>query len=403
MERWLWGEARELKWPMLKEGSIEYRAYQFNIARRALEGNTLVVMPTGLGKTIIAALVIGARLDEHPWGRCVLLAPTRPLALQHRDVLRRVLKLDPSLINVLTGETKPEERSKIWRKSKILILTPQTLKNDIVAGRYDLEDVVLMVFDEAHRAVGNYPYVFIAEHYVKAAKIPLILAMTASPGSDEKKIEEICRNLKIEKIEVRDESSPDVRPYIQSVQVVWRWVELSEGFEEAKNILEEILRPYLERFKERGYIESSSVRRVRLKDILEAMSLVQERMKDYVEPPRDLVEDLALLTNTARIVHALELLEAQGMHALWNYMRKLEERASRRGASRYLKELVMSHHWRRLRRVVEENLEEVHPKFKELLKVLKEYGRTASRIIVFTNYRSTADMLTKMLCKEGYK
>ena len=45
-----------------------------------------------------------------------------------------------------------------------------------------MEDVSVMVFDEAHRAAGDYSYVFIAKQYQKKAKYPKILALTASPG-----------------------------------------------------------------------------------------------------------------------------------------------------------------------------------------------------------------------------
>jgi len=49
------------------------------------------------------------------------------------------------------------------------------IKNDCLAGRYSLTDVVLLVVDECHRAVGNYAYVFLADHYCNTAKNPLVL------------------------------------------------------------------------------------------------------------------------------------------------------------------------------------------------------------------------------------
>jgi Fanconi anemia group M protein len=49
---------------MLHPVGVEVRAYQKSISRSALKGNTLVVLPTGLGKTVIAILVAAERLSE---------------------------------------------------------------------------------------------------------------------------------------------------------------------------------------------------------------------------------------------------------------------------------------------------------------------------------------------------
>lgn len=64
--------------PLIKDKSIERRSYQVSVAATALMRNTLVVLPTGLGKTIVAAFVIGSRL-HNAGGRVVFLAPTKPL------------------------------------------------------------------------------------------------------------------------------------------------------------------------------------------------------------------------------------------------------------------------------------------------------------------------------------
>lgn len=404
MERWLFKDKRYYEGPLIREGTIEYRAYQVRIALSALKANTLVVLPTGLGKTIIAAMVMGYRLHEEDWGKCVMLTPTRPLTLQHLETLRRILKLPSDEVNAITGALSPEKRAEVWRRSKVISMTPQTLKNDLIAGRYDLRDVVLLVFDEAHRAVGNYPYVFIAERYIREAKDPLILAMTASPGSEEDKVKTICRNLFIENIEVRNENSPDVRPYVQPIYVKWHMVDLDESFKLVKATLVAELQRHLKELKERGYVVSSNASKVRLKDILEAKALLQDKMKEYVRPPKELVWDLIRLNYITRLVHALELLEAQGFHALKRYMLKLEELAKRPGSNRFLKEFVYSRSWIDIKRIIAlKEDEEPHPKIGELLKILKANAREGTRTIIFTNYRDTVDLLTDILRQHGYR
>jgi Fanconi anemia group M protein len=73
--------------PFIRPESLESRAYQLSIAMRALDGNTLVVLPTGLGKTAIALLVAASRLYNEK-GKVLMLAPTKPLVEQHYRFFR---------------------------------------------------------------------------------------------------------------------------------------------------------------------------------------------------------------------------------------------------------------------------------------------------------------------------
>ena len=59
------------------------REYQQKIFETAVKKNTLVVLPTGLGKTLIALLLAKERLNKFPNSKIVFLAPTRPLVEQH--------------------------------------------------------------------------------------------------------------------------------------------------------------------------------------------------------------------------------------------------------------------------------------------------------------------------------
>jgi Fanconi anemia group M protein len=52
--------------PLLKPGSISHRQFQVDIAAGCMKRNTLVVIPTGLGKTVIAALVIAEKISRTP-------------------------------------------------------------------------------------------------------------------------------------------------------------------------------------------------------------------------------------------------------------------------------------------------------------------------------------------------
>ena len=135
---------------------LERREYQVLIAEKASQANTLVVIPTGLGKTVIAIMVAEKRLAQLNDGKVVVLAPTRPLVIQHHTAFKNYFKDSPC--SYLTGQIRPDERIGIWAESKFIFATPQVVANDVRAERYSLSDVCLMVFDEAHRCVKDYDY-----------------------------------------------------------------------------------------------------------------------------------------------------------------------------------------------------------------------------------------------------
>jgi ERCC4-related helicase len=168
--------------PMIRKKSVVYRAYQVNLSEVAAKKSTMVVLSTGLGKTVIAALVAAKRLVQHPDSKILFLAPSRPLVDQQARFLKRVLDLDEGLVVCLTGQDPPDQRRNTWNESKVVVMTPQALQNDLVQRSYDLKEVSLIVFDEAHRGVGNYAYTFIAELYEKQGINRISLGLTWPSG-----------------------------------------------------------------------------------------------------------------------------------------------------------------------------------------------------------------------------
>ncbi|MHA1485002.1 MAG: DEAD/DEAH box helicase, partial [Candidatus Thorarchaeota archaeon] len=212
--------------PLIKKDSIEYRSYQVNIAEIAEKESTMVVLSTGLGKTVIAALIAAKRLKLDQDCKVLFLAPSRPLVDQQAKFLRRVLEINADSIVCMTGQNSPDDRRTIWTNAQVIVMTPQALQNDLVRRSYDLAEVSLIIYDEAHRGVGNYAYTFIAEMYEKQRENALSLGITASPGHQAEHIRTVCANLRLVHVEVRDDQSPDVRDYIVSVRSAIRYVTL---------------------------------------------------------------------------------------------------------------------------------------------------------------------------------
>jgi len=226
-----------LEHPMLKEKAVDRRLFQLELASTALKASTLVVLPTGLGKTVVALMVLLARL---PRGRVLFLAPTKPLVEQHASYLESVLR-DGSIVVQFTGEIPPDRRREMWEGARVVVSTPQVVENDLLSRRISLRDVSLIIFDEAHRAVGNYAYVYIAERYQREGTDRLVLGITASPGSSLERIEEVSTNLGAMRIETKTEADPDVSPFVHEREIEVVKVVVPPEIMRVRTLLEEVL------------------------------------------------------------------------------------------------------------------------------------------------------------------
>ncbi len=395
-------EKKYINHPYLRENTIEQRLYQETITASCVEQNSLVVLPTGLGKTLIAGMVTAFRLQIFNEAFVIFLAPTRPLVLQHAETFKSILNVDEKEIIVFTGEVPPEERMENWRNAKVVLATPQIVENDIITGRVDLKKCTLLILDEVHRAVGNYSYVFVAEQYLKYAKKPLILGLTASPGAQREKIEEVCKNLNIRNIEIRTEKSPEVLPYIKEIKMGWVLVNLPPSILEIKKILENALVARLKPLKEKGFIESYAVRKISRKQLIQ----IQNQLAKERQAQPEVFELMAKVAAAIRLTHAIELLETQGLEALQNFFYKLEERSKITGSPKGIKDLLMDNEIAtariRIMNLIETQVR--HPKIEKMIQIVREQllQKMNSRIIIFTQYRDSASKINEILQEEGY-
>lgn len=400
--------------PLIKKNSIESRLYQQVLAGDVLKkGNTMVVAPTALGKTIVAILVAADRLQKVKNSKILVLAPSKPLAIQHESSFKEFLTLPCSSI---TGAVKTEDRVTRWEESRIICATPQTVESDLLNGRYDLSNVSLIVFDECHHGVGSYSYVYLASRYVQESNFNLILGLTASPGSDKAKIKEVCENLYIQNIVVKTEEDSDVRPYFNPVEIDWVRVKMSSELEKIKNYIDKALKVRLKALKNMGIIKTVSVGKV---DILKARGRVQGEIARSVNPDKDLFQAISILSAVINIQHSQELIETQGISTFNKYISRLRKKKTKAAKS-----LMWDDNFGRAVKMAREAERHgwEHPKLREVTKILKKElgtggGQTklqstrfaknedekSSKIIVFTQYRDTLEMIHQKLEKEGIK
>ncbi len=388
------------QWPLIREDSIGFREYQVNLAEISSKEDTLVVLSTGLGKTVIAVLATALRLDKYPESKVLFLAPSRPLADQQARFLRRVLDLEKEQVVCLTGTDGPEKRKEAWKSIRVAAMTPQSLQNDLVQNSYDLSEVSLVVYDEAHRGVGDYAYTFIAELYEKQGKNIRSLGLTASPGHDVNKIRTVCQNLRLHRVEVRTEKSPDVKKYIVSVESDVRYVRLTSEIEVLRDILYSLLDDYVSPVLDYGFSLPNS-RRMSKKEVLRVLQLVRKEIGSHTKPPSKLFYLIRNLTAALGIVHLVEFIGTQGLAPTHRYVQGLYEKVRNKKSSKGVKDLISRAEFKQFESLLQALIKKgyKHPKADLLLEIVSEQLSVDldSRILIFTRFRDTAAEVTETL------
>ncbi|MFH2106325.1 MAG: helicase-related protein [Candidatus Micrarchaeota archaeon] len=353
------------------------RAYQLAIYHSILEkGNTLVVLPTGLGKTLLALMLIRDKVKE---GRCLFVTPTKPLAKQHFESVKEILDMNnEGEVALVTGEHPPKKRKEMY-ESKVVISTPQTVRNDIQNGLIGT-DFVLFIVDEAHRSIGDYAYVEVAQSLEKA----LIVGLTASPGGKRERITEVMKNLKIQNIEIRTQSDDDVKEYVKKSNFTWIPIQLSPTLKLIKKQLDDMITKHAHSLTSMGFPPP-----IKHKGQFLAM---RERILN--RPGNIKYAAIVQYTILLNLLHMVELIETQGVFALRSYMEKVDEKTS--------KSAGMLRHEAGYKEVLELcKTDEEHPKLKALVDLVKKLS--GKKMIVFAQYRDQIKLIERELQKNDVR
>ncbi len=370
---------------------LEPREYQKNIFETAKNYNTLIVLPTGLGKTVIALMLIEYFKKLYPNKKVLFLAPTKPLVHQHAEFLRKYSDLDPTKIVAITGEVNREKRIKLYKGADVIVITPQTLKNDLINGLFNLEDVSLIIFDEAHRAVGNYAYTTIAEE-AKRHNIRIV-GLTASPGSEKEKILEIIRNLGIERLEYRKETDKDVKPYVKAKLIKYIPVEIDQEVKTAAKFIEEAINLRKKKLEELRITTT----KVNIKDIAELVNVLREKVSYAIDEKYK--EGLVIASEILILSHALRTLLTQTYSAFVKFCENLFENASKVSEKNVAEDVRLKKAYIYVKNLLKQGKE--HPKLLKLVEEIEK--RKDKKIIVFAQLIDTVDQIVNILKERGIK
>jgi len=361
----------------LKKNTIENRDYQVNLANQAKSENCLVVLPTGLGKTAVALQVIADFLSKGTGG-ILFLAPTRVLANQHYEFLKNNLTIED--IALITGEDLISKRKKLWMNS-VICATPEITKNDLDRQIVSTDQFSLVIFDEAHRTIGDYAYSGIAERF--ATSNARIMGMTATLPSEREKATELLTTLRISSIAQRTEDSPDVKPYIQETKTEWINVELPPEMKHIQSLIKKALEERYHELKRNGV------------NVPDSRSLSQLlRLRDYVL--RQNRRSAKPLFTAIRIHYALSIFES---HGITPFLRFCDRASKKKGIGirdlfendqNFTQAILLS------KAAQEKGIE--HSKIPKLKEILQS---VSGKALVFTSYRDSVEVIHQKLTEMG--
>ncbi|KAK4466596.1 ATP-dependent DNA helicase MPH1 [Cladorrhinum samala] len=386
------------------------RDYQFSIVKNGLFNNTLVALPTGLGKTFIAAAIM---LNYFRWtkrGKIVFVAPTKPLASQQVQACLGIAGIPRSQATLLTGETPPVLREGEWENKRLFFMTPQTLMNDLSKGYADPKSIVLLVVDEAHRATGDYAYVKVIEFIRRFSKSFRILALTATPGSSVEGVQDVIDNLGISHVEIRTEESLDIRQYVHSRNIDTITFDPSDEMNEVRDLFSKAIKPLVDK------LSAQNIYFGRDPMSLTTYGLMKSRSDWLAGPGKHANQGLkfamfAVFSVLQSLAHSIKLLNFHGIRPFYaniSEFRSSEEEKGGQG-SKLKRQVLESEHFQKMMTMIEKWLKvdgfSGHPKLDYLCQTLVNHFIDAgegsnTRAIVFSEYRDSAEEIVQLLNKQ---
>ncbi|KAK0577324.1 hypothetical protein LWI29_031299 [Acer saccharum] len=380
--------------------NVPVRDYQFNITKTALFANTLVALPTGLGKTLIAAVVMYNYFRWFPDGKIVFAAPSRPLVMQQIEACHNIVGIPQEWTIDMTGQISPTRRACFWKTKRVFFVTPQVLEKDIQSGTCLVKYLVCLVIDEAHRALGNYSYCTAVRELMSVPVQLRILALTATPGSKQQTIQLIIDNLHISTLEYRNENDDDVSPYVHNRKIELMEVAMGQDAAEITNLLLDIIRPYVNRLSTFGLLQNRDCQ------TLSPIDLLSSREKFRQAPPPDLPhikfgEVEANFGALITLYHIRRLLSSHGIRPAYEM---LEEKLKQGSFARFMSKNEII---RKVKLLMQQSLSHgaPSPKLSKMLEVLVDHFKIKdpkhSRVIIFSNFRGSVRDIMSTLANIG--
>lgn len=375
--------------PRLKSG-VEARAYQLDAAKECLSGSTLLVMPTGLGKTAVQWMAMAENLEGN--GKIVLVAPTIGLVSQQARMAEEFIDVEDGKIITLTGQIRPEKRETLWKDAKIIMATPHVIRNDALSGRILLSEIDLLICDEAHHATGSNSMAQLGDLYLQASNHGKVLAATASPGVKAASVLEIVQRLGIERLHITKREDDMVKPYVTEMSIEEHRIMIPDTLSDIIMPLKILLEEEVEFLRRAGFlIYTGRVTSAALEEAQRRVSAAINRgdVRGFDAAKR--------ISDLRRLTRLIDLLETQGLRCAIMYLDRARQDKDRK-TKRFLSLPQVSEFYKTCK-----EMEELHPKPSIVEQLVFESLEDDGKVIIFTEYRDTVDNLIFSLKHEKIK
>lgn len=391
------------------------RDYQYNIVSRSLFHNTLVALPTGLGKTFIAATVM---LNYYRWttnAQIVFMAPTKPLIAQQLDACYGIVGIQRRDTVLMTGETTPAARADEWQDKRVFFMTPQTVINDLKTGICDPKRIVLLVVDEAHKSTGGYAYTEVVSFMRRFNSSFRVLALTATPGSTTESVQAVIDNLGIARVELRTEQSLDIREYTHEKHSETEIFDFSDEQERIMDLCSRSLRSSVEKLNSQNAYWARDPMQLTAYGLNQARQrwMTSDAGRRAPQPIKGMVN--TVFTVLAKIAHSIGLLKFHGIGPFYSGMLEFQRGVtSGESKGKTATAIVNSDDFTKMMSTIRtwtNNPDFIgHPKLEYLREVVLNHfldageGRqgsdvppSATRVMIFASYRDSTEEICRVL------
>lgn len=384
-----------LSHPFLQEG-VEARAYQLICARSALRQSSLMVLPTGFGKTAVQWMIMASELRSG-YKKILLIAPTIGLVDQQVKMAREFIDISPEKIVSYTGDCKPSTRSEIWDNSRIIIATPQVIRNDHYASRIDITEVGTLILDEVHHCKGNHAYGQVGDIFVNESTQTRILGASASPGTKKDEIDQLMIRLGMSKLTFFEREDPLLKPFKSDLNIQEIQIKLTDRLLQILAPVERLRDNLAEQLRRNGFLSPTGY--------ITALALdsAQKSASTAIRKGDKRGYNAAKTVSDLRRLHLLiEMIKCQGTKTAERFLSRSigKAKAGDKSLNRFSK-------YQEIRDVSEilNGLEELHSKPEIVLQSVKDTVNSSpsSKIIIFAEYRDTVEHLVEFLSDAGIK
>lgn len=380
------------------------RGYQTEILQSALFKNSLICLSTGMGKTYIALVLLYNYARWFPHKKGIFMAPTRPLVTQqHRSWKRLLGKLQGTESIEISATMPPERRAELWQgtQARIIFTTPQIVENDLENGHVQAGMISCLVFDEAHRAVGNYAYcgvMRLMQQQQQKGNDFQVCALTATPGSNVAAVQALIDVLQIEQVHFFNEDSPELKPFVSLRQKEVVLFGCSPEIEEVLGILDGLIKKhYTQPLQQSGYPIPGDIEKISVTSLLQEKNRPGDanRIDGAIE---------GYLAGLRIMLHLRDLLLFYGILPTVSYIRSLAASRGSAMKTRVIKQLMQSDAlvdaMKRFEALVgRDSSFYSHPKLKFLSELLLRHFSDASggsdaaeglgKVMIFSQYRDS--------------